>query len=559
VDIKKGYEDIYREYETGRGYKETIGLFSTVKMNRNFYLGKQWEGVNAPDIEKPVVNILRQAVDYYVSMMVSDDISVQCSLPQDMSEETRQAIENTLADDIDQVFEKTKFKSKCRDFVKDCAIDGDAFFYWWYNTEKNKRDEHIGQIDLELIDSTNIIYGNPAERETQKQPYILIVAKLPVEQVKEIAKANGKNPEIVRTDVEDYNQRETDSRAVTNYATVITKLYREEDTIKAIKVTRYGVLKDEIDLVMNLYPVVGMSWRRIKDSYHGESPLTSQIQNQIVINKYYMMLNEFMKKLSFPKLLFDKTKIAAWSNKVEAIGVNGNPNDAIASSSPTMQMSQQVIQYVQDLIEKTKESMGVYDVALGNAAPDNTSAIIALQKTASQPLELQKMDYFQVVEDCVRVILALMASNYGERNKQMKVPMNPEEIQVMNTMNQPPIGLPMGMGEPPVTEGTSSGMVDIEVPFNYADFTPDNMDLIIDVGAAAYWSELMQIQSADNMYQLGIIPDPITYLEQIPNGVVKSKKGIIEAIKKKQAEQQMMMQQQAMMGIPPQGNTGLPG
>jgi hypothetical protein len=224
-----------------------------------------------------------------------------------------------------------------------------------------------------------------------------------------------------------------------------------------------------------------------------------------------------------------------------------------------MQMSQQVIQYVQDLIEKTKESMGVYDVALGNAAPDNTSAIIALQKTASQPLELQKMDYFQVVEDCVRVILALMASNYGERNKQMKVPMNPEEIQVMNTMNQPPIGMPMGMGEPPVTEGTSSGMVDIEVPFNYADFTPDNMDLIIDVGASAYWSELMQIQSADNMYQLGIIPDPITYLEQIPNGVVKSKKGIIEAIKKKQAEQQMMMQQQAMMGIPPQGNTGLPG
>jgi hypothetical protein len=310
---------------------------------------------------------------------------------------------------------------------------------------------------------------------------------------------------------------------------------------------------------MNLYPVVGMSWRRIKDSYHGESPLTSQIQNQIVINKYYMMLNEFMKKLSFPKLLFDKTKIAAWSNKVEAIGVNGNPHDAIASSSPTMQMSQQDMQYVQDLIEKTKESMGVYDVALGNAAPDNTSAIIALQKTASQPLELQKMDYFQVVEDCVRVILALMASNYGERNKQMKVPMNPEEIQVMNTMNQPPLGMPMGMGEPPVTEGTSSGMVDIEVPFNYADFTPDNMDLIIDVGASAYWSELMQIQSADNMYQLGIIPDPITYLEQIPNGVVKSKKGIIEAIKKKQAEQQMMMQQQAMMGIPPQGNTGLPG
>jgi hypothetical protein len=238
------------------------------------------------------------------------------------------------------------------------------------------------------------------------------------------------------------------------------------------------------------------------------------------------------------------TKISTWSNKVEAIGVNGNPNEAIASSSPVIQMSAQVIQYIQDLIDKTKETMGIYDVALGNARPENTSAIIALQKTASQPLELQRMDYYQVVEDCVRIILALMAANYGEREIPMKVPMNEEDAMVVQQLGGSQLP-----GQPPVVQGAATGMVDITVPFNFADFGPDNVNLIIDVGAASYWSELMQIQSADNMYQAGIIPDAITYLEQIPNGIVKNKKAIIEAIKQKKAEDALMMQQQQEMAM----------
>jgi hypothetical protein len=544
--INKDANTVYKEYEKGREYKTAIKLYDTVKMNENFYLGKQWEGVNAPDIEKPVVNILRQGVDYCVSMIVSDDIGVQCHLPEDLSEETRQAIENVIADEIDKVFEQTKFKAKCRKFIKGVAVDGDNAFHWWYNTEKNLNAPVIGEIDLELIDNTNIIFGNPAQQEVQKQPYILLIARLPLNEVKEMAQQAGVDPELITADTTDYNQRETDSSSVETYTTLITKLWKDKqkNTIMALKCTKNAIIKEEVDLCIPLYPFAWQSWRENKTSYHGEGLITSQIQNQIVINKYYMMLNEWLKKMAFPKLLYDMTKISTWSNKVEAIGVNGNPNEAIASSSPVIQMSAQVIQYIQDLIDKTKETMGIYDVALGNARPENTSAIIALQKTASQPLELQRMDYYQVVEDCVRIILALMAANYGEREIPMKVPMNEEDAMVVQQLGGSQLP-----GQPPVVQGAATGMVDITVPFNFADFGPDNVNLIIDVGAASYWSELMQIQSADNMYQAGIIPDAITYLEQIPNGIVKNKKAIIEAIKQKKAEDALMMQQQQEMAM----------
>jgi hypothetical protein len=544
---------IWDEYNRGMEYNQSINLYEIVKKNEDFYIGRQWEGVNAPNIEKPVINVLRQAVDYYISMLVSDDVSVQCRLPEDEDEQTRQAIEYIVSNDIDRIFERTKFKSKCRDFMKNCAVDGDAYFYWRYDSEKQTDQPIKGDLDLELIDNTNIIFGNPAQKDVQKQPYILIVQKLPLDEAKEMATRNGKNPKDVQQDGEGgYDQQEVQSRAHTTYTTILTKLYKEKGIIKAIQTTRTMVMRDEVVMGVTRYPVAGMPWRSVKNAYHGESPLTSQIQNQIMINKYYMMLNEFMKLLAFPKLLYDQNKIDSWSNRVEAIGVNGNPNEAIASSSPTMQLTPQVQQYVQDLIEKTKETMGVYDVGLGNVNPDNTSAIIALQKTASQPLELQKKDYYQVVEDCVNIILELMAVNYGTRMITIQATMTPEEVQMAQMMKAQDQGIPSMMAgsvENPIPDG----VVPVTIPFDYADVMPEKLNLIVEIGASAYWSELMQIQSLDNMYKAGIIPDPITYIEQLPNGIIKSKKDLIEANQKAKAEAQAMAQQQMMT---PQG--GIP-
>ena len=51
-------EAIWQEYQKGMQFNQNMQLYDTVKKNENFYLGKQWEGLNAPDLEQPVLNIL---------------------------------------------------------------------------------------------------------------------------------------------------------------------------------------------------------------------------------------------------------------------------------------------------------------------------------------------------------------------------------------------------------------------------------------------------------------------------------------------------------------------
>ena len=200
-----------------------------------------------------------------------------------------------------------------------------------------------------------------------------------------------------------------------------------------------------------------------------------------MINKYFMMLNEFVKKMSFPKILYNRDIIKNWSNKVEAIGVSGNPQEAVAVTTPTVALSGQFIEFAENLITKTKEMLGVYDAALGNISnPNNTSAIVAVQKAAAQPLELQRLDYLQVVENSVRIIMDLQSVHYGVR-------------------------------EVPIVVGGNRSSIE----FDFKDLDYNEFGMNVEVGQASYWSEITQIQTLDNMYTKGIIPDAVTYINAL--------------------------------------------
>ena len=518
MDIAKKPDAIWKEYDKVVSYKSTINLYDNVDMNRNFYNGNQWEGLNAPSIDKPVINLFKRTVDYYASMIISDDIAVSCEIPNDIEENTRIALEYITNELIERVLEQTKFRKMTRKFIKNTAIDGDAFLYWRYDPNANRKGKYKGGIKLELLENLNVGFGDPTDRVVDNQPYIIVIQKLPLETVKKMAKNEGVSESdinLITVDGFDYNQQESDAHAVQNYCTLLTKFWKEEGTVWTTITTKEVVIKKPYDTKLSLYPITYQSWTEVIRSYHGISPLTETRPNQIMINKYFMMLNEFVKKLAFPKLLFDQTKIDKWDNRIGALGVNGNPNEAIAVSTPSVQLSAQFIQFVDMYIEKTKEAMGIYDVALGNANPVNTSAIIALQKTASQPLEFQRLEYLQVVEDSVRIIVDIMSAYYGTR----EVPFKTEQ-----------------------GEGV--------LKFDFKDLDYYEFNLTVEVGQASYWSEITQIQTLDNMYAQQIIPDAITYLKQLPNGLLKNKQDIIDAIQQKiQAEQEMQDMQMAMQMV----------
>ena len=42
-----GWERVWQAYNKGVMFNEQIGLYDTVENNENFFIGKQWEGVEA--------------------------------------------------------------------------------------------------------------------------------------------------------------------------------------------------------------------------------------------------------------------------------------------------------------------------------------------------------------------------------------------------------------------------------------------------------------------------------------------------------------------------------
>lgn len=230
------------------------------------------------------------------------------------------------------------------------------------------------------------------------------------------------------------------------------------------------------------------------------------------------MIHQCQKLISYPKILYDRTKLPnGWNNAIgKAIAVNGDPNSAIATAFQAPAVNQQLYNFVEMMNTKTKDALGIYDAALGNVKPDNTSAIIAVQQASAQPLVMQKLDHYQAIEDMVKICLAFMGAYYGDRI----VPVTKKVTDMMGN----------------TTEQTENML------FNFGTIDVDNMSVKIDVGASSYYSEVLQVQTIDNLMQQGIIPDAVTYLKNIPDTYIKNKQELIEAIEEKQMQQQMQAQ-----------------
>ena len=179
-------------------------------------------------------------------------------------------------------------------------------------------------------------------------------------------------------------------------------------------------------------------------------------------------------------------------------------------------MSYQVSNVIDRLISHTRDFMGASDAALGNVTPDNTSAIIAVQQASAVPLELQRLSFYQFVEDYVRIMVDIMSANYGQRQRELEIP-----------------------------DETTGGFAKVIGYFDFSQLRSVNPEMQVDVGAAAYWSELMQVQTLDNLFAAGIISDPELYVSIIPDKYISRKQDLLDGIRQQKLQAQMAAMQGA--------------
>ena len=514
--------EIWKQFEKDRAYKNNLDLFNKVKKNENFFIGTQWEGLNAPDLPQPVINIVKRVTNYLISVLIVDDIGVSFRgyTPKSLTELEKskgtELLETVLPKEIERILENTKFRSKTRSFLKNAAITGGACSYTRFDTSKGNVQEGegqptVGEIVTEIVSVTNVHFGNKLTSEVEVQPYIIISKSVPTSELKE---QYPDKAEQIAADSDEYNLVPDENED--EVSTVLIYMRKVNGTVHVTVSTEKVFLEDEKDTGLTLYPVAFFNWESKENQCHGVGVVEEIIPNQIIVNKLWAMAVLFETNNGFPKVFIDKTKIDRWDNRVGAVvGVIGNPNDAIASSFRAHDMSSQVVNLVNQTITFTKEFMGANDAVLGNVNPQNTSALIQIQKASAAPLELQRLSFYQFIEDHIRILVDIIRNQYGIRY---------------------------------VFDGEKVNVVD----FSEMDY---NSEINVDIGASSAWSETAQVQTMDKLFSAGIITDAVMYVESIPEKLMPNKKAILNKLK----EQQQMMQEQMaqQMMLPPAAQGGV--
>lgn len=510
-------EKIWQLYQNDVSYKSNIELYDKVKNRENMFIGRQWEGLVAPDLEKPVLNVIKRVANYLISVLLVNDVgisfrdsrppaSAEGQVPDSMPMEDISGWQDIIADQMEIINENVGFRDKLRYVLRDAVVRGDGAIY----TRFEPGEKGGGKILRELVDNTHIHFANQISPYVEEQPYIIISRSELTASLKE--QFPGFEDEI-KPDFSMFDSF-ADEKTSREYTTVLVYLHKVKGKVHFCECTQNCMLKGDTDSGLTLYPLAFFNWERVKDCYHGIGAVEEIIPNQVAINKLWALALIHAKNMAFPKIFYDATKLKNWTNKVgAAIGVIGNPNEAIASSFKGYDMSAQVLQLVDQTVSYTKEFMGANDAALGNVNPNNTSAIVALQKGSSRPLELQRQSFYRFIEDYVRIVYEIMRKKYGMRY--VKDPANPGMARLVNFSR-----------------------------------LPEPEQVIVDIGAADYWSEITQTATMDNLYRNGILTDRLTYIESIPDKNIKNKEKIVAAIR--QAQRQRQLQAQLRQNMQPQ-------
>lgn len=526
------HEDIMKRFEKGYGFNSQIGLYDQVSVNENFFIGNQWEGVEANGLPTPTYNMFKRVINFQVSTITSDNLVIRALPMPSTSSMTMRELER-ISEIVSQQFaaivKRNRIVAKNREFLRNAAVTGDGCMHFYFDPTIENGQDVKGEIVAEIIDNLRVMFGNPNCRDVQRQPFIIICRRelvdevqYRVEQYKEAGMSAFDDVDAIRADSEKF-QNKYDSYT-DDKVTVITYYFRNRDTgtIWCIEATEQGIIREAYDTEYKLYPLIWINWDYIRDCYHGQAMVTGLLANQKFINKMFALVGISLLTTAFPKIIYDKNRIRKWDGSVgTAVGVTGNVTD-VAKVLDGASISPQIAQFIELSFDKTHSLLGASDVAMGDSRPDNTSAIIALQRAANTPMELTKQNDYQCLEDAGRIWIDIMSVRYGIRNVEVSMD--------MDEAGEQPFGMKL-----PVQKFTQ--------PFDFSQLKKIPLTIEQEVGASSYWSEMASMQTLDNLLMNNLITKK-QYVERLPNGYVSKKQELLAEFAAEEAAAQQLPQQQ---------------
>lgn len=524
-------------YEAGVKYNQSLygsdkNYYDVIDTNIAFASGDQWRNVSGEGLPKPVFNIIKRVKQFKIASLKSNDIAIRIQpmeyRPNSTDETMQSNIHKTdLAnEEIKNILENINFDALSRQLLNDGFDTGDMCLHFYNDMSKQPYKKYSddkfldvkGVINAEIIDCTNVMFGNPNIKNVEKQPYIILVGRdfvrnLQDEYKRENKKKSDNASSITEDSMTSYlagdNSKvelEADKHGKALY---IIKYYRGKDgKIYANKSVQNMYIYEKKPTGYDYYPVVFNNWDSVKGTYHGRAETTGIIPNQIAINKMFAMVIYHLMLTAFPTAVYDADKVENWTNEIgAAIPLTNVGNSSIRNVAGYLEpasMSGQIIDAIELAMQYTKDTLGVGDASLGNITIDNATAIIAVQKSNAVPLENVRANLYEFVEDCGRVILDMIATDYGIR--------------------------------PVIINNGESREVE---EFDFSSLKGMWLHVKADVGSASYFSEIASLQTLDNLLNAGRI-EFIDYLKRIPDEIIPQKQELIQQLEGGDFEKQAL-------------------
>lgn len=414
--------DVWNLYSQAQMYARQTNIYESTDKNFRMYNGDQWAGLKLKGIEPVQLNFIKPIINYKVGAISQNLWAIHYSAENiDIPEfvETARKTCELLNKKAAKIWEATYMDYMVRQICKNAAINGECPIYINFNENKN-------MPEIEVLNKTDIYFGNENHSDIQKQPYILLKKRMPVSLAKVLAEENGASKQEIQYilgDQETFEEAgDSAKEEKENMVTVVWKLWKENKNVYMSIATRYCNIKENENTGLSLYPVTHMIWEEKQGSARGAGEITvGLIANQIEVNKTLMRRALVAKNTAYPQKVVNIDKIQNPSAlnevggiiKVSGMGVQ-NVQDAFTNINPA-QMSSDVERLQQDLIQTSRELASASQAASGDVDAEEASgrAILAVQQASQQPLVEQLGMIKKTIEDIARIELDMLKA-YSE-------------------------------------------------------------------------------------------------------------------------------------------------
>lgn len=517
-------KELWKKYDAVVAYNSSFGkgnYYEKIKVHYDFYNGDQWTGISdKSNLPQMCFNIIKRTLDFKIASLTSSDISVNIEpleyAGEEYNKKGEQIVSKTdlLNAEIKNVFEKWGFRNLVKRVLRDGGITGDMCFHTLFNMNKKPfrgiAPQVAGEIEIEILDSTNIGLGNPNIKDIQKQPWLIVIGRDTVKNLKKEAE----NREIQSDNetgyqVTDIFNTELEIQGDEEGKALFIYIYeKKDDKVLVTKCTKDAIIYENVDTENSRYQIAFDNWNEQKGTYHGRGEVEGIEPNQIAINKMFALIVYHQMMTAFPPAVYDAEVIKSWTNKVGTAfpikGMSGRSIKDVAGYLEPANMSDYIVKTIDLAMQYTKECLGVSDASLGQIDPKNTSAIIAVQKSTAVPLENIRDNLYNLVEQLVLNMIDMMSAKYGAR---------------------------------PVVISNPDGTRQV-VNFDFGELKNMDLKTSIDIGESSYYSAIAVEQTLDNLLTNGFI-EFIDYLERMPDERIPRKAELITKLKEAQQGMQM--------------------